>query len=445
MKKHLLLPIFLFSVFFLSACGGQPAEERPLLEQPSVEVPSHDASLETPPLEDPSSEDISPETPASESGSPEVYSSAAESINALGYDLFAKMSSPNKNTCISPYSIELALGMAANGSSGTTRDEMLNVMHVKDLDAFNRAVTASGKKLESDAMDIRIANSAWYDENMLFSDSFEASYLPLLKDSYNAEAFKKNFSDSSTLSIMNDWISRATNDKITNIVSEIPQDTILILLNAVYFNAHWEVPFPKDGTVDEIFYSPSGDQVVPFMHLKDVYFQYVEYKGIQALRMNYESSDMAMDILIPVDKEQNVTELFNNLTFEEKQELYQKLSDSEENLISMIRLPKFEFSTENISLNDYLIRLGMTKALSSGADFSLISEEAFISQIYHKTFIRVDENGTEAAAVTSAMIERMSLIEGDIISFEADVPFMYYISDTADGTILFIGSMESID
>lgn len=87
----------------------------------------------------------------------------------------------------------------------------------------------------------------------------------------------------------------------------------------------------------------------------------------------------------------------------------------------------------------------MTKALSPGADFSLISEEAFISQIYHKTFIRVDENGTEAAAVTSAMIERMSLIEGDIISFEADVPFMYYISDTADGTILFIGSMESID
>ena len=87
----------------------------------------------------------------------------------------------------------------------------------------------------------------------------------------------------------------------------------------------------------------------------------------------------------------------------------------------------------------------MSEAFSSGADFPLISEQAFISQVYHKTFIRVDENGTEAAAVTSVMMNKMALIEGDFISFEADVPFMYYISDTSDGTLLFIGSMESID
>ncbi len=445
MKKHLLLPILLFSAFLLSACGKQTAGEQPLPEQSPVTAPSENASLESTPSDDAASEDISSETPALESGASEVYSSAADSINALGYDLFAKISSENKNTCISPYSIELALGMAANGSSGTTRDEMLNVMHIKDLVAFNQAVTASEEKLESDAMDIRIANSAWYDENMIFSDSFEATYLPLLKDSYNAETFESDFADNSTLSTMNDWIARATNDKITNIIAEIPQDTILILLNTVYFNAHWEVPFPKDGTIDEAFHSPSGDQMVPFMHLSEGYFRYVEYKGIQALRMNYENSDMAMDILIPADKEQNVTALFNNLTFEEKQELYQKLSDSEEILISTLRIPRFEFSTESISLNDYLIQLGMAEAFSSGADFPLISKQAFISQVYHKTFIRVDENGTEAAAVTSIMMDKMALIEGDFISFEADVPFMYYISDTSNGTVLFIGSMESIN
>lgn len=445
MKKHLLLPILLFSAFLLSACGKQPVEEQPPLEQPPVTAPSDDSSLESTSSDDAASEDISPEASASEPAASEVYSSAADSINALGYDLFAKMYSENENTCISPYSIELALGMAANGSSGTTRDEMLHTMHVKDLDAFNQAVTVSEEKLESDAMDIRIANSAWYDENMTFSHSFEGSYLPLLKDSYHAETFENSFADNSTLSTMNDWIARATNNKITGMITEIPQDTILILLNAVYFNAHWEVPFPKDGTFDETFHSPSGDQTVPFMHLSDGYFQYVEYKGIQVLRMNYEGSDMAMDILIPADKEQSVTELFNNLTFEEKQELYQKLSDSDEVLISALRLPRFEFATESIPLNDYLVRLGMVEAFSSNADLSLISEEAFISEIYHKTYIRVDENGTEAAAVTSVMVDRMALIEGDFIFFEADVPFMYYISDTSDGTVLFLGSMSSIN
>lgn len=429
MKKYLLLSILLFATLFLSACGSGSTDEQSVSEQPAAVTPSNDTSLEA---------------PAAESNGAEVYSSAADSINALGYDLFAMMSSEGGNVCISPYSIELALGMAVNGSSGATRDETLSVMHVKDLDAFNQAVTTSKEKLENDAMDIRIANSAWYDENMTFSGNFEPSYLPLLKNSYDAETFARDFSDGSTLFSMNDWIARATNDKITNMISEIPQNAIFVLFNAVYFNAHWEVPFPKEGTMDEVFHSPLGDQTIPFMNLSDGYFRYTEYEGIQALRMNYENSDMAMDILLPLDKEQNMMELFHALTFEEKQELYRQLSDSEELSISVLRLPRFEFSTESIFLNDYLTRLGMADAFSSGADFPLISEEAYISQICHKTFIKVDEDGTEAAAATSVMMNRMSLMAGDFITFEADVPFVYYISDTSDGTILFIGSMEDI-
>lgn len=448
MKKQLLLPILLFTALFLFACAKQDSND-----QPSVTAPVEDAALESPsmgssstesPSADISSDNASQETAHTGAESLNAYDSAADSINALGYDLFAKMGSEDKNTCISPYSIELALSMAANGASGNTLDEMLKVMHVKDLDAFNQAVSASKEKLENDAMDIRIANSVWFDKNITFSDSFEASYLPLLSDSYAAETFESDFADAATLSDMNGWIARATNDKITNIISEIPKDTILILLNAVYFDAQWEVPFPKEGTFDEVFHSPSGDQTVPFMHLSDGYFQYVEYKGIKALRMNYKDSDMAMDILIPADKEQSITELFNGLTFEEKQELYQSLSDSEEVSISSLKLPRFEFSSESVSLNDYLKELGMTEAFSSNADLSLISKGAFISQVYHKTFIRVDENGTEAAAVTAVMVDKMSLIEEDLILFEADVPFVYLISDTSDGTTLFMGNMNSI-
>lgn len=444
MKKKLLLPVLLFTALFLFACAKQDTED-----QPAVTAPVEDSALESPSTEAPaadiSSDDDPPSAPDSGQGDLNAYDSASDSINALGYDLFAKMVFEEGNTCISPYSIELALGMAAGGASGNTRDEMLRVMHVKDLDAFSQEAKTSREKLENDAMDIRIANSVWFDKNITFSDSFESSYLPLLNDSYAAETFESDFGDASTLSDMNDWIARATNDKINDIISEIPQDTILILLNAVYFDAQWEVPFPKEGTYDEVFHSPSGDQTVPFMHLSDGFFQYVEYKGIKALRMNYKDSDMAMDILIPADREQSITELFNALSFEEKRELYQSLSDSEEISITSLKLPRFEFSSESVSLNDHLKELGMTEAFSPDADLSLISEGAFISQVNHKTFIRVDENGTEAAAVTSVMVDKMALIEGDLILFEADVPFMYLISDTSDGTTLFMGNMNSIN
>lgn len=421
MKKRTLLPLFLISILFLSACGKQSAET----------IPQSPEQLEQPEEAEEAKKTV------------EAYDVVSQSINALGFDLFAAMSGED-NLCISPYSIETALGMAANGATGETLDEMLGVMHASDIDAFNTDIDASRKKLEDDAMDIRISNSAWADENMQFSDSFESTYIPLLESTYGAESFQCSLTDKSAIESMNDWIAEATNDKITNMISELPEDACLLLFNAVYFNAQWEVPFPKEGTFDEEFHGTDGTQMVPFMHLSDSYFKYYEYKGITALRMYYKDSDMAMDILIPSDKNQSVTELFNALSLQEKQELYQGLSDAEEIIIATLRIPRFEFSSESIRLNNYLSSLSMVKAFSTNAQLDIIGEGIYISDILHKTYIRVDEDGTEAAAVTSVMINRMALIE-NAASFEADMPFMYYISDTSDGTILFIGSMNHID
>ena len=153
---------------------------------------------------------------------------------------------------------------------------------------------------------------------------------------------------------------------------------------------------------------------------------------------------MAMDILIPSQEGQSVTELFNALSLKEKQELYQGLSDSEEILITSLWMPRFEFSSESIRLNDYLISLGMAEAFSGDAQFDIIGDSVSISDVLHKTYIRVDEDGTEAAAVTSVLMSATALIENPV-SFKVDMPFMYYISDTSDGTILFIGSMNHID
>lgn len=434
MKKRILLLTLLLPALLLTACGSQSPAEQPEPEQTEIAEPEED--------ETPDSDQASENQPVNESG----YVSVSHSINALGYDMFSQLKqSGSENICISPYSIETALGMAANGAVDTTLEEMLHVMQVSDMDTFNQDITASMDKLEADAMDIRIANSAWYAEDMNFSDSFEASYLPLLKDSYDADCFEENLSDPSTIQSMNDWISEATNEKINNMVDEVSPDACLLLFNAVYFNAKWAVPFPTEGTFDEEFYGTDGTRTIPFMHMSDRYFKYYEYKGIRTLRMYYRDSDMAMDILIPAREDDDVTQLFNDLSFEEKQELYQGLSDAEEIMIGSLKLPRFEFSSDSIQLNKYLADLGMVRAFSDDAQLDIISEEAYISDIFHKTYIRVDENGTEAAAVTEVMMERMSLLAEEPVSFEVDMPFMYYISDTSDGTILFIGSMNHID
>lgn len=434
MKKRILLLTLLLPAILLTACGSQTPAEQTEPEQTEIAEQEEETS------QTPESEQEEENPPVNES----QYASVSQSINALGYDLFAGLSD-GENICISPYSIETALGMAANGATDNTLDEMQKTMHITNINTFNQDISSSANKLESDAMDIRIANSAWYAANMNFSDSFESSYLPLLTDSYDADCFAKDLSDPSTIQSMNDWVAEATNDKISNIVNELPADASLVLFNAVYFNAEWAVPFPMEGTYDEEFYGTKGTQTVPFMHMSDCYFKYYEYKGIRALRMNYKDSDMAMDILIPVQAEDDVTKLFNDLSFEEKQELYQGLSDSEEIMIGSLKLPRFEFSSDTINLNSYLQKLGMVRAFTDGAQFDTISVDAYISDILHKTYIRVDENGTEAAAVTAVLMNRMSLPMEEPVSFEVDMPFMYYISDTSDGTVLFIGSMDHIE
>lgn len=428
MKKTFLLLMLFIPALMLTACGDQtqpPAEESETVKEEQ-------------PLEQTGAEDSMEET--------SEYISLSHSVNALGYDLFARFGQDgSENICFSPYSIEMALGMAAAGASDTTLAEMQQVMYIDDTDTFVKDISASMDRLENDAMDIRIANSAWYEKEMAFSDSFETSYLPLLKDAFGADTFSETLSDPSTVQAMNDWISEATEGKITDMVNEVPDNAALVLFNAVYFNADWAVPFPKEGTYDEAFNGTGGEQIVPFMHMSDHYFKYYEYKGIRALRMYYKDSGTAMDILIPADENASVTDLFNALSLEEKQELYNGLSDAEEISIASLKLPRFEFESDSIALNQYLADLGMVKAFTEAAEFDKISEYAFISDIFHKAYIRVDEKGTEAAAATEIIANLTSLPAGEPVTFEVTMPFMYYISDTSDGTILFMGSMSRIN
>ncbi|MCH5280354.1 MAG: serpin family protein [Lachnospiraceae bacterium] len=448
MKKRYLILGLLLTSLLLSACGNKDNGNNDTTD-------SYQSDLLMEPIPLPEGwEGGAPETTQIVDGETDndgessqgqlSFTDSAESTNALGYDLFAALPT-DENVCISPYSIEAALAMGANAASDVTLDEMLSVMHVEDLDGFNAGFAASMDKLENDGMDIRVVNSVWYQKDMNTTEDFRSSYLPLLEDQYAAESFDRNLSDAATVDEINDWVKKATNDKIDQIVTDIDDSAYLLLLNAVYFNAKWTVPFAAELTYDETFHGLDGDKEVPFMHMRDKFFKYYEYKGIRAIRLSYSNSSTAMDILIPADPDEDVTALFNALTYEEKKELYQGLTDAEDQLIGNLRLPRFEFSSDALSLRQTFVSLGMAKAFGETADFPVIADNAYISDIVHKTYIRVDEEGTEAAAVTGAMVEAMSLPVGEPIPFEVDMPFVYYISDTSDGTILFLGSMKNIE
>lgn len=438
MKKRYLAMLIFIPVLFLAACGAQSGASESGTDAPEQTVSESETSSEA--------EEAETDAPASSEPEQIQYNSLAQSVNALGYHLFSELTqSETENLCFSPYSIEAVLGMAAEGAEGATLEEIERVMQTDDLDAFTSDFSVSRQKLESDAMDIRIANSVWYQKNLSYAGNFETDYLPTLKNDYAADCYPEDLSDASLIQTMNDWIADATNQKITNLVSEVPDDAVMLLFNAVYFNAEWAIPFPKESTYAETFYGSAGEQQVSFMHMSDQYFKYYEYKGIRMLRMRYKDSDMAMDILIPADETADVTALYNALSDEEKQELYDGLSDAEEISIAALALPRFTFESDSMPLNEYLADLGMSKAFTGAAEFSKISDEVCISDIIHKTYIRVDENGTEAAAVTEAIMNLTALPAGDPVTFEVTMPFMYYISDTSDDTILFMGRMNQIE
>lgn len=371
--------------------------------------------------------------------------SVAENVNALGYLLFEKLCG-DENLCISPYSIEIALAMAANGAGGNTLTEMLEVLHIQDLDKFNNDICYSMSQLEKDGAELAIADSLWYNEAKKYNDTFDTEYVPVLQNYYGADVYSADFSSNATVENMNQWVSTATNGKIDQIIDMLKPDTRLVLFNAVYFKGDWAQSFNERNTYTQDFYGTRGTQSVDMMHMYGAEFQYCADYGIRVLRLQYENSNLVMDILIKENPEEagTITELYNALSAEEKENLAQEISDGEYMSI-FLALPVFEFESETMVLNDTLQSLGMKEAFGASANLDRIAEETYISEVCHKTYIKVDEQGTEAAAVTAVLENDAAACYVETLDFIVDTPFIYMIKDCTDDTILFMGNMNYIE
>ncbi|MDO9548754.1 MAG: serpin family protein [Candidatus Marinimicrobia bacterium] len=363
-----------------------------------------------------------------------------ESSNQFGLKLFGKIveTEQNKNIFISPLSVSMALGMTYNGADSTTLEAMHETLEYGDLtiQEVNESYQSLIKLLtELDPKVIfDIANSIWYREGF----PVENDFLTTNQTYFDAIVEALDFSRSDAADIINAWVNENTNGKIKEIVdSPIDPLTIMFLINAIYFKGTWTYEFDEENTTDDVFYLPDGSEKECKMMSHKCDHNYFENEQFQAIDLPYGDAGFSMTILLP-KPEVNIDSLIAQTNNETWNSWLGSFSEREVNLF----LPKFKLEYE-ISLNDVLSALGMSIAFDPGqADFTKINTNGnlYISEVKHKTFVKVNEEGTEAAAVTSVEISFTSVGETGI-TMRINRPFVFAIRENHSGTILFLGKI----
>ena len=356
--------------------------------------------------------------------------------NLFGLKLFTALhtAKPESNLFISPLSVSMALGMTLNGASGDTYAAMKNTLELNGLSEIEineayRDLIDLLINLDEEVI-FNIANSIWYRNEF----AVEQSFIDVNKEYFDAEVQGLDFSNSSSLTIINNWVDEKTNGLIDKILEEnIPAEIVMYLINAIYFKGIWTSEFDKKDTKTEPFYNYNNTTSnISLMHQEED-FLYTENEQLQAIDLMYGDSLYSMMVILPktdVDINEFVA-TFDGITLPEQ------FYSTEINLY----LPKFELEWKS-SLNDVLNSMGMKIAFNTAlADFTRITSggNLFIDAVLHKTFIKVDEEGTEAAAVTSVGVGVTSM--PDIIDFRVDRPFIFIIKENHSGTILFVGKV----
>ncbi|WP_077211782.1 serpin family protein [Bacillus dakarensis] len=370
------------------------------------------------------------------------YQKVVSANNQLGLDLLSIAErDQNGNIFISPASLFMALSMVYNGADGTTKEEISEVLKIKGIDTteLNKANASLITSLyqNSKSVQIRIANSIWINEDFHFQPEFSQN----TQDYFNAEIEEIDIFDSKSAEMINDWVKKSTNNKIEEIVeSPLNPDLVALLINAIYFNGDWKFEFDKKQTKDRTFYLNDGTaKEVPLMSLKEN-LPYLETEHFQAVSLPYGDEEMSMNVYLP--KENTSLAEFEKMMTNSNWEKWNEDFREEE---GTVMLPKFKLQYE-VLLNETLKGLGMPTAFKKTADFTKMVEESgplWINSVKQKTYIDVNEKGTEAAAVTSVEMVTESAPANRPFYMEVNRPFFISITDNLTGTILFLGSISN--
>lgn len=367
--------------------------------------------------------------------------------NAFGFDLFkiireeVSKEKSEQNIMISPLSVSLALAMAYNGADQNTKVEMENAMKLNGLttEQINnsyKSLIAALQSLDKDVV-FEIANAIYYMDGFPVKQPF----LDINSNYYNAEVSALNFNTADALNTINNWVAEKTHDKITKILDSLSDDARMVLLNAIYFYGTWSVEFDEDGTKMRPFRYADGRRGEVETMQKEDQLYYTKNDHFSAIKLPYGTGQYNMVVMLP-SEEHSSGDLIDLLNAE-NWGLWNTQFDIRDNVL--VTMPRFKFEFKS-KLNDMLKMMGMIDAFSSSsADFSKISDiDLFISAVIHKTYIDVNETGTEAAAVTAIVFETTGIEPGDNKTyFTVDKPFVFAITEKDTDAILFIGEVQN--
>jgi serpin B len=392
----------------------------------------------------------------------EATSTAATAINALGVDLLHKTARPDANALISPYSIQSALAMTYAGADGATREEMMAVLHYptndtelhrsfatlqKELNGVMQRSAEAAEKMKrygatNDPITLTVANRLFGQQ----SYEFRATFLSLVKENYGAPVELMDFHKDAAGATkhINNWVEQQTRQRIRNLIPDgaLNELTRLVLVNAIYLKAPWAEKFHEEATKPQPFHIDGGATVnVPTM-MEQQKLSYARREGFSIVVIPYSDWNIQFVILLP-DKTNDLAALENKLN----PSLFAECANLPTQEI-IVHLPKFKLEPPMIPLSKQLQELGMKTAFDKPADSAnfdrmaprRLNDYLYISEVFHKTFLNLDENGTEAAAATAVVMNWKADIEpAKPIEVHVDHPFIFAIQHRPSGACLFLG------
>jgi len=364
-------------------------------------------------------------------------------INSSGSDVFQKIFEKEKseNILFSPLSLTSALSMLVNGASGISQTEIMDVLNIESDGRLN--LTYNGlinhfndiSNLDNDyKTTVNLSNSFWFKQNDLI---VKDTYINTIKEQYDGDIYSVTFDDE-TKDKMNGWIEDKTNGLLKNTIQKIDPMNVAYLINTLYFKGHWTSDFPKYATKEEDFYLSNRNTVSVQMMRNEDRYKYYESEDVQMIELNY--SDASMYVILPND---SMDEFMSHYSQSQIEDMIDKLDFKTVD----ISFPKFKFSNKH-NLEDILKSLGMPSVFNAQtAEFKTMtdSDKLYISKVFQNTTIEVDEEGTEAAAVTvmSMNTTAMPVEPEEVIVMNCNKPFMFVIKDELSGCDLFVGIVQN--
>ena len=370
-----------------------------------------------------------------------VDSKLVDANTKFGFKLFQEVlkQDSKRNVFVSPTSIAIALSMTYNGASGETQQAMANALELQgmSLDNINQANNTLKASLENadPAVQMSIANSLWARQGI----SFNPEFIKQNQQFYGAKVTELDFAKPDSSNIINNWVKENTRGKIDNIVGQLKPDDVLFLINAIYFKGNWTKKFDKSQTTERPFNLSNGSQKQHPMMSQSGKYRYYENETFQAVSLPYGKGRMSLYVFLP-----SKTTNLNTFQQQLKSENWQQWMNQFRMRQGSVELPRFKFDYD-IKLNNALKALGMETAFSNQANFSnMTSASVAINEVKHKTFVEVNEEGTEAAAATSVgmVLTSARMPAEEPFQMVVDRPFFCAIRDNQTGTILFMGSIK---